>query len=306
MSAALARSSSVEMQTLRGRLSYDEPMSRHTHWRVGGPARLYFVPADRADLADFLGALDPSLPIYYIGLGSNLLVRDEGIGGAVVAFGRAFRELKRTGSQDVEAGAGTPCTALARACSSWGLGPADFFAGIPGTVGGALAMNAGAFGGETWDSVRSVDTLDRSGIEHTRSRDEYRPAYRQLEGPAGECFLQARFLFEPARQTGRIRSLMAERRRRQPLNLPSCGSVFKNPPGGFAGELIEQAGLKGLRQGGAEVSTKHANFIVNHGSATAADIERLILKVQATVQATSGVTLQPEVRILGGAPEVVT
>ena len=306
MSAALARSSSLDMQTLRGRLSCDEPMSRHTHWRVGGPARLYFVPADRADLADFLGALDPSLPICYIGLGSNLLVRDEGIGGAVVALGRAFRELKRSGSHGVEAGAGTPCTALARACSSWGLGPADFFAGIPGTVGGALAMNAGAFGGETWDSVRSVDTLDRNGVEHTRSRDQYRPAYRQLEGPAGECFLQARFRFEPATQTGRIRSLMAERRRRQPLNLPSCGSVFKNPPGGFAGELIEQAGLKGLRQGGAQVSTKHANFIVNHGSATAADIERLILKVQATVQAASGVTLQPEVRILGGPQEVVT
>ena len=304
MSSALASSSSTDMGTLRGRLSYDEPMSRHTHWRVGGPARLYFVPADGADLTDFLGALDPSMAIYYIGLGSNLLVRDEGIEGAVVAFGRGFRELKRSGSQDVEAGAGTPCTALARACSSWGLGPADFFAGIPGTVGGALAMNAGAFGGETWDSVRSVGTLDRSGVARTRSRDEYRPGYRQLEGPAGECFLQARFRFEPARQTGRIRSLMAERRRRQPLNLPSCGSVFKNPPGGFAGELIEQAGLKGLRQGGAEVSTKHANFIVNHGSATAADIERLILKVRATVQASSGVTLQPEVRILGGAPEV--
>ena len=304
MSAALARSSSVDMETLRGRLSCDEPMSRHTHWRVGGPARLYFVPADRADLAEFLGSLDQALPVYYIGLGSNLLVRDEGIAGAVVAFGRAFRELKRTGSQQVEAGAGTACTALARACSSWGMGPAEFFAGIPGTVGGALAMNAGAFGGETWDSVQSVHTLDRDGVEHTRSRDEYRPGYRQLEGPAGECFLQACFRFEPARQTGRIRSLMAERRRRQPLNLPSCGSVFKNPPGGFAGKLIEQAGLKGLRQGGAEVSTKHANFIVNHGSATAADIERLILKVQATVQATSGVTLQPEVRILGGPPEV--
>ena len=305
MSAALAGSASMDLETLRGRLSYDEPMSRHTHWRVGGPARLYFAPADRADLAAFLGALDRSLPIYYIGLGSNLLVRDEGIAGAVVAFGRGFRELRRTGSQDVEAGAGAPCTTLARACSSWGLGPADFFAGIPGTVGGALAMNAGAFGGETWDSVRSVDTLDRDGVEHVRSRSDYRPAYRQLEGPEGECFLQARFRFEPARQTGRIRSLMAERRRRQPLNLPSCGSVFKNPPGGFAGELIEKAGLKGLRQGGAEVSAKHANFIVNHGSATAADIERLILKVQATVRATSGVTLQPEVRVLGGAPEVV-
>ena len=183
MSAALASSSSTDMETLRGRLSYDEPMSRHTHWRVGGPARLYFVPADRADLADFLGALDPSTRIYYIGLGSNLLVRDEGIGGAVVALGRGFRELKRSRSQDVEAGAGTPCTTLARACSSWGLGPADFFAGIPGTVGGALAMNAGAFGGETWDSVRSVDTLDRSGVARTRSRAGRRYSHRRDSSP---------------------------------------------------------------------------------------------------------------------------
>ena len=163
-------------------------------------------------------------------------------------------------------------------------------------------MNAGAFGGETWDSVQAVETLDRHGVEHTRSRDEYRPDYRRLEGPLGECFLLAHFRFEPARQPGRIRSLMAERRRRQPLNLPSCGSVFRNPPGGFAGELIERAGLKGLRQGEAEVSPKHANFIVNHGGATAADIENLILEVQARVRETSGVTLQPEVRILGGGP----
>lgn len=302
MSASPALSPDVELQALRGRLSCDEPMSRHTHWRVGGPARLFFVPADRSDLAEFLRALDPALPVHFVGMGSNLLVRDAGIHGAVVALRRAFRELKRSGSS-VEAGAGLPCTALARACSSWGLGPADFFAGIPGTVGGALAMNAGAFGGETWDSVHSVETLDRGGREHRRARGRYRPGYRQLEGPADECFLTARFEFETTRETGRLRSLMAERRRRQPLDLPSCGSVFRNPPGGFAGELIERAGLKGMREGAAEVSPKHANFIVNHGGATAADIERLILRVQATVRSDCGVTLQPEVRILGGGPE---
>lgn len=302
MSAAPARSPGLDLPGLRGRLSRDEPMSRHTHWRVGGPARLFFVPADRSDLAEFLRALDPALPVHFVGLGSNLLVRDAGIEGAVVSLGRAFRELKRSGSS-VDAGAGLPCTALAKACSSWGLGPADFFAGIPGTVGGALAMNAGAFGGETWDSVRSVETLDRGGNGHRRPRGQYRPAYRQLDGPADECFLMAHFEFETARQTGRIRSLMAERRRRQPLNLPSCGSVFRNPPGGFAGALIEQAGLKGMRQGAAEVSTKHANFIVNHGGATAADIERLILRVQATVREASGVMLETEVRILGAGGE---
>ena len=302
MSVAPVRSPRIRLQGLRGRLSRHEPMSRHTHWRVGGPARVFFEPADRSDLSEFLHALDASMPVFFIGRGSNLLVRDEGIDGAVVALGRAFRELRRSGSR-VEAGAGLPCTTLARTCASWKLGPADFFAGIPGTVGGALAMNAGAFGGETWDSVHAVETLDRSGNGHTRSRNEYRPAYRQLDGPADECFLMARFQFETVNDAGRLRSLMAERRRRQPLDLPSCGSVFRNPPGGFAGELIEQAGLKGLREGAAEVSTKHANFIVNRGGARAADIERLIRKIQATVRESAGVTLQPEVRILGGATE---
>ena len=290
-------------RAVRGRLLYDEPMSRHTHWKVGGPARIFFTPADRADLVDFLRSLEPSLPVHFIGLGSNLLVRDQGLSGAVVCLGRAFRGLRKAGAGSVEAGAGAPCTALARSCSSWGMGQAEFFAGIPGTVGGALAMNAGAFGGETWNHVQAVETIDRSGIEHCRGADQYRPGYRQLGGPPGECFLLARFRFDSARQPGRIPALMAERRRRQPLNLPSCGSVFRNPPNGFAGQLIEQAGLKGSREGAAEVSPKHANFIVNHGGASAADIERLILKVQARVREHSGVSLVPEVRILGGAAE---
>ncbi len=301
MSCSLARPPGPD--AFRGHLGHDEPMSRHTHWRVGGPARMFFVPADRADLADFLRALEPSLPVYFIGLGSNLLVRDEGIGGAVVCLGRAFRELRQVGGGAVEAGAATPCTVLAKSCSSWGLGPAEFFAGIPGTVGGALAMNAGAFGGATWDCVRTVETMDRQGTEHVRGCEQYRPGYRQIEGPPGECFLRARFGFGATPQTGRLRSILAERRRRQPLDLPSCGSVFRNPPGGFAGELIERAGLKGMREGAAEVSSKHANFIVNHGGASAADIERLILRVQARVREATGVSLQPEVRFLGGAPE---
>lgn len=298
MSSAPARL--PQPHAFRGRLCYDEPMSRHTHWRVGGPARIFFVPADRSDLADFLRSLDPSLPVHFIGLGSNLLVRDEGISGAVLCLGRVFRGVRQVDSGAVEAGGATPCTVLARSCDSRGLGPAEFFAGIPGTVGGALAMNAGAFGGEAWDSVEAVETIDRRGIEHARGREEYRPGYRQLDGPPDECFLLARFRFESSPQSGRLKSLMAERRRRQPLNLPSCGSVFRNPPGGFAGELIDRAGLKGLREGAAEVSPKHANFIVNHGGATAADIERLIFRVQARVRLATGVTLQPEVRILGG------
>ncbi len=286
---------------VRGRLRHGELMSRHTHWRVGGPARMFFVPADRSDLANFLRRLEPALPVHFIGLGSNLLVRDQGIDGAVVCLGRAFRGVRKVDLNTVEAGAATPCTALAKSCVSWGVGPADFFAGIPGTVGGALSMNAGAFGGETWDNVEGVETIDRQGVEHSRGRHQYRPGYRQLDGFPGECFLLARFRFESAPQQGRLRSLMAERRRRQPLNLPSCGSVFRNPPDGFAGELIERAGLKGMREGAAEVSPKHANFIVNHGGATATDIERLIFKVRAAVREATGVTLEPEVRILGEA-----
>ena len=297
------RASLPREHAFRGRLSYDEPMHRHTHWRVGGPARMFFVPADRADLADFLRSLEPALPVHFVGLGSNLLVRDQGIDGAVICLGRAFRGLRQADSGAVEAGAATPCTALARSCTSWGVGPAEFFAGIPGTVGGALAMNAGAFGGETWDNVQAVETMDRQGVEHARGRDQYRPGYRRLGGPSGECFLLARFCFESTPKEGRLRSLMAERRRRQPLNMPSCGSVFRNPPDGFAGELIERSGLKGMREGAAEVSPKHANFIVNHGGATAADIERLIRGVQAGVREATGVSLQPEVRILGEPTE---
>ncbi len=299
-----ARAKLRRPRALRGRLRYDEPMSRHTHWRVGGPARIFFVPADRSDLADFLRAAEPALPIHFIGLGSNLLIRDQGIDGAVVCLGRAFRGMRQADSGTVEAGAAVPCTVFARSCLSWGVGPAEFFAGIPGTLGGALSMNAGAFGGETWDSVQAVETIDRQGVEHCRGRGQYRPGYRQLDGPSGECFLLARFRFQSSPQKQRLGSLMAERRRRQPLNLPSCGSVFRNPPDGFAGELIERAGLKGMREGAAEVSPKHANFIVNRGGATAADIERLIFKVQAAVRERAGVTLQPEVRILGEPAQV--
>lgn len=297
------RASLPRPQAFRGSLRYDEPMRRHTRWRVGGPAQMFFVPADRSDLADFLRALDLALPVHFIGLGSNLLVRDQGVNGAVICLGRAFRGARQLEAGAVEAGAATPCAALAKLCASWGVGPAEFFAGIPGTVGGALSMNAGAFGGEAWDSVEAVETIDRRGVEHSRVRARYRPGYRQLDGPRGEYFLLARFRFEGASQAERMKSLMAERRRRQPLNIPSCGSVFRNPPDGFAGELIERCGFKGKRAGAAEVSPRHANFIVNHGGATAAEIERLIFDVQAGVREATGVNLQPEVRILGGSVE---
>jgi UDP-N-acetylmuramate dehydrogenase len=283
------------------RLRRDEPMSKHTSWRVGGPADIWFRPRDRAELREFLQGCDPQLPVYCVGLGSNLLVRDGGVRGAVVSLQDAAAELELLGDGRLRAGAGVPCAIVARRCVSAGLGPAEFFAGIPGTVGGALRMNAGAFGGETWTHVEAVEVIDRHGTVRMRSADEYTVAYRQVDGPAGEWFLSAVFRFAATAGTSAaaVRDLLAERRLKQPLGLPSCGSVFRNPDGDHAARLIEAAGLKGYAIGGAEVSAKHANFIINTGAATAADIEALVEHVRATVRAQYGVTLQPEVQVIG-------
>jgi UDP-N-acetylmuramate dehydrogenase len=190
---------------------------------------------------------------------------------------------------------------LAKRCVRWHLGPAAFFAGIPGTVGGALAMNAGAFGGETWAHVESVTTIDRRGEVRERARDEFEIGYRSVRGPAPEWFLSATFELEhdASSSMDAIKTLLARRNAAQPLGVPSCGSVFRNPPGDFAGRLIEQAGQKGRRLGGAMVSDKHANFILNVDDATAADIETLIDEVRAAVERTSGLKLELEVRVIG-------
>jgi UDP-N-acetylmuramate dehydrogenase len=280
----------------------DEPMRRHTSWRVGGDADRFYEPTSVAELREILTALPPSTPLTWLGLGSNLLVRDGGIRGAVIATGRLPRELERLEGDRVRAGAGLPCALLARACVRWQLGPAAFFAGIPGTVGGALAMNAGAFGGETWAHVESVTTIDRAGKLHGRARSEFEVGYRSVRGPDDEWFLGAKFALLPdATTANELKAMLARRNASQPLRSPSCGSVFRNPPGDFAGRLIESAGLKGARVGGAVVSEKHANFIINTGDATAADIERLIERVRAEVEEKSGVTLELEVRVVGEA-----
>jgi UDP-N-acetylmuramate dehydrogenase len=286
---------------IRGTLLRDEPMRRHTSWRVGGPAEIYFKPADLADLQTFLANLDPSTPVTWVGLGSNLLVRDGGIAGAVIATHGVLKTMRRMGDGGVYAEAGIACARIARQCALWSLGPAEFFAGIPGTLGGALAMNAGAFGGETWDHVRAVRTLDRSGILHERGREQFDIAYRHVSGPGEEWYVSAEFVFE--QQTGAsldgIRDLLARRKATQPIGLPSCGSVFRNPPGDHAARLIEEAGLKGMQKGGARVSDKHANFIINAGGASAADVERLIETVRQRVVELFGVELVHEVRIVG-------
>ncbi|MCP5338770.1 MAG: UDP-N-acetylmuramate dehydrogenase [Sinobacteraceae bacterium] len=287
-----------------GRLRRSEPMSRHTSWHVGGPADWYFEPRDRADLAEFLHELPHELPLWWVGLGSNLLVRDGGLRGAVIVLHGTFERLERLADGDVHCDAGVPCARLARQCLRWGIGPADFFAGIPGTFGGALAMNAGAFGGETWPHVAEVEVIGRDGTIRNRAAGEYRIAYRQCLPPvAHEGFLAARLRFGPRSEAddAPIRAMLERRRATQPIGAWSCGSVFTNPPGDHAARLIEAAGLKGRTVGGARVSPKHANFIINEGTATAADLETLITQVQQTVEAKFGIRLVPEVRIVGEA-----
>lgn len=288
-----------------GDLRSNELMSRHTSWRVGGPAELFFVPASIEDLAQFLRELDAATPIFWLGVGSNLLVRDGGIRGVVIAASKILRSLERVAPHRVTAGSGVPCTQLARECLRWGIGPSEFFAGIPGTVGGALAMNAGAHGGETWERIESVRTIDRSGAIRERSPAEYSIGYRSVTGPADEWFIEANLRFDPAVTASKetLDALLQRRKTTQPLGLPSCGSVFRNPPGDHAARLIDAAGLKGHRIGGAEVSSKHANFIINSDNATANDVEQLIEYVRRTVLEQHGVALLHEVRIVGELPQ---
>jgi UDP-N-acetylmuramate dehydrogenase len=283
------------------RVLHDEPMAKHTSWHVGGPADVFFTPRDVMDLAAFMRQLPPVVPLFWIGLGSNLLVRDGGIRGAVISTHGALGALERSSATRIQAEAGVPCARIARQCVKWGLGPAEFFAGIPGTLGGALAMNAGAWGNATWNHVVEVDVLDRRGTRHTRQAADYDIGYRKVKGPDNEWFIGARLEFKraPGVNTDAIRELLDKRKQSQPIGEWSCGSVFINPPGDHAARLIESADLKGFRIGDASVSVKHANFIINHGRARAADVEALIAHVQRTVAKVHGIELCTEVRIVG-------
>lgn len=284
-----------------GEIRKDELMSRHTSWRVGGPASIFFKPDSLDDLSQFLRSIETRVPIFWLGLGSNLLVRDGGLPGVVIATSGIFNSLEKLDQHRVRVGASVACTKLARQCIRWDFGPSEFFAGIPGLVGGALAMNAGAHGGETWERVRSVQTIDRYGEIRRRFPDEYEIGYRTVRGPDDEWFVEAELEFDPdvVASMDKLKEMLARRKESQPLGLPTCGSVFRNPPGDHAARLIEASGLKSCRIGEAEVSEKHANFIINRGDATAQDIENLIRHVQATVADQTGVELIPEVRIVG-------
>lgn len=295
--------------SLRGTLRQDVDMSRLTSWRAGGLAERMYQPVDLADLAAFLRALPADEPLLALGLGSNLLVRDGGLCGTVLLLHAALEELRMEADGTLlYVQAGVPGAKLARFAALHGLGGAEFFAGIPGTLGGMLAMNAGCYGSETWDVVERVQVMDRGGVLHERSKTDYEIGYRHAAlrpdcAPHTEEFFVGAWLRLPAgnEATARaaIKALLAKRIASQPLNLPNAGSVFRNPPGDHAARLIETCGLKGRQIGGAQVSEKHANFIVNVGGASAADIENLITEVQATVKQQTGVELYPEVRIVG-------
>lgn len=295
----------MNLTTPTPELLHDEPMNRHTSWRVGGRADLFFKPDSVESLQDFLGSLAAETPLFWVGLGSNLLVRDGGVRGAVICTLNLPAVIERVDESRVQVGAGVACTVFARQCIRWKLGPAAFFAGIPGTVGGALAMNAGAFGGETWENVEGVETIDRAGVRRSRTSQEFQVGYRSVSGAAAEWFLGATFAFatDEGADMADIKAMLRKRGDSQPLGKLSCGSVFRNPPGQFAAQLIEQAGLKGETRGDAMVSEKHANFIINRGSATASDIESLIESVRDRVEENSGTKLQLEVRVVGDAAD---
>ena len=311
---------------LRGTLRQQVDMSKHTSWRAGGTAERMFQPADLDDLLVFLRGLPADEPLYAVGLGSNLLVRDGGLRGTVLLLHGTLSGLHLEMDGSIYAEAGVPGAKLARFAALHNLQGAEFFAGIPGSLGGMLAMNAGCYGSETWEKVLRVQTVDRHGEVHIRTPADYEIGYRHvsrskvqdtrykaqdsslascalpLVPESSEFFIAAWLQFprgdgESARQG--IKALLSKRIATQPLNLPNAGSVFRNPPGDHAARLIEQCGLKGKRIGGAQVSEKHANFIANTGAATAADIESLINEVQTEVQQQTGIKLHPEVRIVG-------
>ena len=287
---------------VRGPVREQVSMAELTVWGVGGRAQHLFEPVDLSDLAGFLSMTDPNEPLLFMGLGSNLLVRDGGFQGTVIVIAKNFDHLSVGENTTLSVGAGVACPKVARFCANKGLGGAEFFAGIPGTVGGALAMNAGAYGDETWRLVREVETINRQGDIATRIPENYTVGYREVIGPENEWFVSAKLNLisaDPLVLRESVRELLRKRALAQPLGQRSCGSVFRNPEGDFAGRLIECCGLKGSQSGRALVSTKHANFIINSGDASARDIETLMIKVATTVEQMKGVRLAPEVRIVG-------
>ena len=286
------------MIKLRGKLLKDVALARFNTWRVGGIAKQVYKPADIEDLCLFLSNLPASDDPIWLGLGSNILFPDEDISSTVILTQGGLQNLTLLNSDDFRAEAGVTCAKAAKFCVKNNFIDAEFFAGIPGTIGGALAMNAGAFGHETWEFVSAVETIDRQGNLYTRDANEYQISYRSVFGPK-EWFVAAHFKLprgDGKATANNIKALLKKRNAMQPIGLPSCGSVFTNPPGDYAARLIEMCDLKGYSIGGAEVSVKHANFIINKGNATAADIIAIIEHIQQTVYQQQHIKLEPEVK----------
>jgi len=308
--------------TLRGEVRLNESMKKYTSWRVGGEVERIYIPADLADLSQFLLGLPQGESVHMVGLGSNLLVRDGGLRGTVVLLHAQLNDLRLEQHSEVDGliyvEAGVACAKVARFAALRDLAGAEFLAGIPGTVGGALAMNAGCYGTETWEIVERVRTLNRSGRLHDRYSKDYMISYRRvslksesdirnqvsMHSSNEEWFVGVWFRLkkgDDATSRRKIKKLLSRRINSQPLSFPNAGSVFRNPPRDHAARLIESCGLKGFSIGGAMVSPKHANFIVNTGNAMAADIEAVITEVSKTVKEKTGVELVQEVRIIGEA-----
>lgn len=287
---------------LSGRLLFNEPLANYTSWRIGGPADSLYLPADLADLRRFLAGLPADEPLYWLGLGSNTLIRDKGIRGTVIVTQSCLNEMSWVDEHTLRVEAGVSCGKVARTIARQGLTGGEFLAGIPGTMGGALRMNAGCYDGETWDYVAKLECIDRQGELRIRMPHEYKISYRHVMGPQNEWFVAA-YLQLPAgdkiQSLAKIKQLLAKRAATQPTGEYSCGSVFRNPVNNYAAKLIEASGLKGASIGDAMVSTKHANFIVNNGRATAAEIEALIEKVASTVKKNHAIDLIREVHIIG-------
>jgi UDP-N-acetylmuramate dehydrogenase len=289
------------MPDLRGRLEANVRMAELTWFRTGGPAQVLFVPADEQDLAYFLSRLGPAVPVLPVGVGSNLLVRDGGIAGIVVRLGRSFHEIRVDGFQ-IAAGAGLLDVKLAMAAAETGIGGVAFYRGIPGTIGGALRMNGGAYGSETKDVLVSCRGVDRSGQLHTFTNAEMDFSYRHCGIAIDVIFTSALFGGHPG-DPAAIKAEMAEitevRQATQPISSRTGGSTFKNPPGHKAWQLIDRAGCRGLVIGDAQVSDLHCNFLINRGAASAADIEDLGEEVRRRVFDKSGIVLEWEIERVG-------
>lgn len=304
MHSVMQRPLQSHLDGVEGVILHQEPMAKHTSWRVGGKAEMFYVPVDKASLVQLMCQLPGNVPVLWMGLGSNILVRDAGIPGVVVCTFRGLDDIERVDSESVYAQAGVASAKLAKYCARHGLEGAEFLAGIPGSFGGAVAMNAGAYGGDTWSMIERIECLDREGNINWFDKREISYQYRHVDLPENNWIIGAQIKLKVIKGLDlgrRIRELLKTRGNSQPVQSANAGSVFKNPENDFAARLLEEVGMKGVAEGGAEYSIKHANFIINTGNATARDIESLIKLGQKSVKQRFGIDLEPEVRIVGCA-----